>query len=120
MNDESLAHTLARVRIDSHPQWTRSVSPYTLIRRYWNASKADAARAELVALMKRECSERAEGGDTRTLGASQQPSFTSSPARVNSVSTFVAAVRCILAYDVPSLSSFVASDSTFAPSHFRS
>ena len=71
MNDESLAHTLARVRIDSHPQWTRSVSPYTLIRRYWNASKADAARAELVALMKRECSERAEGGDTRTLGASR-------------------------------------------------
>lgn len=45
--------------------------PYIVLQNYWNASKADAARAELVALMRRECHDRGEGGDNRTLGASR-------------------------------------------------
>ena len=45
--------------------------PFLILPSFWNASKADAARAELVAIMRDLCYERGEGNDQRALGASR-------------------------------------------------
>ena len=47
-----------------------STRPFHVLKGYWNASKVDAARVQLLALM-HDCHERGEGGDRRTLGASR-------------------------------------------------